>query len=67
MIKNIARLEHKIGEKLFHFYCESDSSLADVKDALVQFMGYVSNVENTIKAQSDKSQSAPVTEDAPKE
>jgi len=45
MLKNVARLEHKIGERVYHFICDSDSPTVEVKDALRQFLGYALQVE----------------------
>jgi len=51
MLKTIARLEHKIGDKVYHLLCDSDSPISDVKEAISQFMGHVVGVENAVKAQ----------------
>jgi hypothetical protein len=54
MIKNISRLEHVINEKLYHFTCDMDSPIENVKDALFQFMKYVGQIEDNIKQQQAK-------------
>lgn len=46
MIKNITRLEHKAGERVYHFTCESDSPLGEIHDALSKFKSYVVDVIN---------------------
>lgn len=60
MLKTIARLEHKIGEKVYHFLCDTDSPISEVKDAISQFMGHVVSVENAAKAQQPQPVAAPV-------
>ena len=51
MLKNISRLEHKVGEKIYHLVCDSDSPLADVKEALFEFSKFIGKVEDNAKAQ----------------
>lgn len=53
MLKNISRLECKIGEKIFHLMCDMDSPLEAVKEALFQFSKYVGSVEDNAKAQKE--------------
>jgi len=45
MLKNVARLEHVIGSRIFHFLCDPDSPLNEVRDALAVFNEYVDKVE----------------------
>ncbi len=68
MLKNITQLEHKIGDKIFHFACDMDSKIEDAKEALAQFMAYVIQIENSIKAKqqqpsTESSQVQPVSPD----
>lgn len=51
MIKNICRLEHKVGEKIYQLLCDQDSPLGDVKEALFEFTKYVGKIEDQVKAQ----------------
>ena len=37
MIKNITQLEHKIGDRVYHFTCENDSPLGECHDAIMAF------------------------------
>ena len=61
MLKNVSRLEWKIGEKNYHFTCETDSSLTDVKESLCQFLKYVGLIEDRVKAaQAEKQEETPV-------
>lgn len=46
MIKNITRLEHKIGDKVYHFLCDQDSPIHEVKEALLQFISFATQVAN---------------------
>jgi hypothetical protein len=41
MIKNITKLEHKIGERTYQFLCDNDSPLGECHDAISKFKSYV--------------------------
>lgn len=56
MLKNISRLEHKIGDRVYHLLCDNDSPLNEVKDALFQFLKYVGQIEDAVKAQQEQKQ-----------
>lgn len=43
MLKNIAKLEVKIGERLYHFFCDQDSPIGEIHDAITQMKGFVVN------------------------
>lgn len=51
MIKNISRLEHKIGDRVYQVLCDTESPLAELKEALCQFLKFVGQVEDHVKAQ----------------
>lgn len=53
MIKSVARLEHKIGDRIYHMICDNDSPIAEVKEALFKFMGHVSQVEDAAEKQAE--------------
>jgi len=53
MLKNISRLEHKIGERLYHLTCDMDSPLLDVKEAVFQFLKYIGQCEDSVKSQEE--------------
>lgn len=53
MLKNITQLEHKIGDRVFHFLCDPLSPLSEVKDALLKFVQYVGQIEDQAKAQKE--------------
>lgn len=55
MIKNVSVLEHKIGDKVFQFYCEPSSSIGEVKEALFQFMKYCGQIEDNARSQAQAS------------
>jgi hypothetical protein len=55
MLKNIARLECMIGEKVYHLMCDNDSPLDQVKEALFQFQKYIGQIEDSAKAAQEKS------------
>ena len=46
MIKGITRLEHKVGDRAYHFLCDQDAPLGEVHDALAKFKSYVVGVIN---------------------
>ena len=41
MFKNVARFEHKIGERVYHFICDHDAPLGEAHDALAKFKAHV--------------------------
>ena len=41
MIKTIARFEHKVGDRIYNFTCDSDAPLGEVHDALIKFKSHV--------------------------
>lgn len=63
MLKNLSRLEHIAGNKVYHFICDQDSPLNEVKDALFQFLKYVGQVEDAVKAK----QAEQISQEPPKE
>lgn len=69
MIKTVAKFEHTIEGRVFHFICENDSPLTHVKDALMKFVQYAGQIEDQAeaakKAQAEKAAEAPV--EPPKE
>ena len=62
MLKNIVRLEHIVADKAFHFHCDHDASTTMIKEALCQFMKFVGQIEDQVKAQIDQS-APPVNSD----
>jgi len=58
MLTNVAKLETKItdtrGEKpverAFHFFLDQDSPIEHAKQALMQFLGYIAQIEEKVKA-----------------
>lgn len=51
MLKNLTSLTHKIGEKVYTLYCDMDSPISEVKEALFKFVGHVSKIEEAVQAQ----------------
>lgn len=41
MLKNITKLEHKIGDRTYQFLCENDAPLGECHDALSEFRNFV--------------------------
>lgn len=54
MIKNVSKLEIKINEKIYQFFCDQDSPLAEAKEALFQFQKFVGQIEDAVKAQKEQ-------------
>ncbi len=54
MLKNISRLENKINDKTYQFLCDMDSPLPEVKEALFQFVKYVGQIEDQIRAKQEQ-------------
>lgn len=52
MLKNISRLEHVIGDKVYHFICDQDSPLHEVKESVLEFLKFVGRVEDNAKEQA---------------
>lgn len=50
MLRNLVQLEHKIGDKIFHFACDNTSPINEVKNALFEFLKIVGNIEDQVKA-----------------
>jgi len=63
MLKNLARLEHKVGDRVYHLLCDNDSPIVEVKDALTQFLGYAVQVE---KMAAEAKQAAETPPEEPK-
>lgn len=57
MLKNLVQLEHIVGDKTYRFFCEQTSPISEIKDALCQFMKYVGNIEDQIKARQEEEKS----------
>jgi len=66
MIKNVVRLENKIGERVYHFICDNDSPIQDIKDSLFQFGKYIGQVEDAVKAQQEKAKAEQEAKEEPK-
>jgi hypothetical protein len=56
MLKNIIKLEFQIGTKVYHFLCDNDAPIEHAKEALFQFMKYMGQVEDHLKAQLEQSE-----------
>lgn len=51
MLKSVAQLEHKIGDRVYQFVCDPASPVQEVMQALSKMMGWASQLEDQIKAQ----------------
>lgn len=41
MIKNMAALEVKTGDRVYQFVCSNDSPLGEIQDAIIQMRAYI--------------------------
>ena len=57
MLKNISKLECKVNDKEFVFLCDNDSPTTCVKEALLQFIKFVGNIED--QALAKQAENAP--------
>lgn len=44
MISILARLEHKVGNNVYHFFAAHDAPIQEVKDALITFLAQAVNM-----------------------
>lgn len=49
MLKNISRLQHVIGDRVFHLLCDSDSPLTEVRDSILEFLKFIGRMEDAAK------------------
>ncbi len=66
MMKNMVKLEHVIGDRVFHFLCDNDSPLNEVKDAVLEFLKYVGKIEDQVKAQQAQAEAQKAADEAAK-
>ena len=67
MLKIVARLEHKIGDRLFHLTCDQDAPLGEVKEAITQFLGYMIQLEKAHSEQQKAQEEAAKVSQHPEE
>lgn len=56
MLKNVVKLEHKIGERVYQLLCDHDSPVFEVKEALSTFFEFAQNVEKEASEKAVSSQ-----------
>lgn len=49
MLRNVTQLTVQVGEKLYHLFCDHDSPIGHVKEAIFEFTKVVAEVEQKIK------------------
>ena len=64
MLKNITRLETTVGEKTGHLYLDNDTPIPVVKEMLVQFLSFVSNIETEAKKNMEASGAVKAVDEA---
>ncbi len=68
MLKNISRLEAKVGEKLIHLFCDQDTTLDHIKEALFQFSKFIGQIEDNARAAAEEeAKNKEAIEEIPKE
>lgn len=60
MLKTLSQLECKIAEKVIHLVCDHDTPLEHVKEALFQFLKYVGQIEDAVKASQSSSEESKI-------
>lgn len=61
MLKNVAKFEHKVGDRVYQFICDSDAPLGEAHDALSRFKSHVVELINAADAK-DKAVKEPKPE-----
>ncbi len=59
MLKNIVKLEYIINEKQYYLHCDNDAPLTHVKEALFQFLKYIGQIEDQVKASKPSEEPVP--------
>lgn len=54
MLKNIVRLEHIVGDRVYHLLCDNDSPITEVREALNNFLNLMDQIEANVKAQQEQ-------------
>ena len=54
MIKNIAKFETEIEDRTYQLLCELDSPIGHAKEFVFQFLKYLGQVEDNLKAQMEE-------------
>lgn len=60
MLKTLARLEHKVGERVYHLLCDHDAPINEVKDALSHFLAFAVEIEKKALENAKSKEDAPV-------
>jgi hypothetical protein len=53
MIKQITTLEHKIGDRIYQFYCDPNSPLGELHDALAAMQIFIVSKIKALHEQND--------------
>ena len=63
MIKNLACLEYKIGERVYQLLCDGNSPIPELRECLAQFLAIITTVENNAKQQAAEKAAQEQTKD----
>lgn len=67
MLKQLAELEHKIGERVYQFVCDPNSPLSECKAALQAFDAYVNTMLEQWEAAKQAAEASSKESEQPKE
>lgn len=62
MLKNISRLEHIVEGKVFHLFCDTDSSTNQGRHALDAFRKYIDDYEESVLKSRNEEKEEPQVE-----
>jgi hypothetical protein len=57
MLKNISRMQHVIGDRVYNLYCDHDSPTNEVKAALTAFFKFCEQLEEANKKAQEQKES----------
>lgn len=63
MLKNIAKLEHTIEGKVGQFLCDNDTPIHIAKEMCFQFLKYLGQIEDQVKAAQESAKTEEVKND----
>lgn len=67
MFKNVAKFEFVVAERVYHFFCDQDSPIDHVKDAIFQLQKAIFLIEQKAKEDQEKAKEAAEATEQPKE
>jgi len=62
MLKQLLQMEMNIDGKSARFLCDNDLPLPHAKEAIMQFLKYINDIEDAIKVYEEKTKSEKLTQ-----